>query len=190
MSFGHYLKKRLKELNITQEELAEKVGVARSTVAQWTTDRAKPGVQYISSLAATLKITENKLYRMMGVKVKRTISEDLLVVPVINSHPPSWDDVESVQEDELIISPNLLPMPDPERYHFFACVINGSYYLFTPDIEVEHEDLVIIQLPKDSALAMMRYLNLDGNDYFNTNNVSPIKLPKENILGVLVRRVV
>jgi transcriptional regulator with XRE-family HTH domain len=174
LSFGHYLKKRLKELNITQEELAKKVGVAHFTVAQWTTDRAKPGVQYVSLLAATLKTTENKVYLMMGVKVKRTISEDFLVVPIINSHPPSWYDVERVQEDELIISPNLLPMPDPEHYHFFACVINGSYYLFTPDIEVKHEDLVIIQLPKDNALTMMRYLYLDGSDYFNTNNVSPI----------------
>jgi hypothetical protein len=36
---------------------------------------------------------------------------------------------------------------------------------------------------------MMHFLNLDGNNSFNTNSVSQIKLPRENILGVLLRRV-
>lgn len=190
MSFGKFLKKRMKELNITQEELSKKVGVARSTIAQWATGRSKPGAQFIPLLAHSFKTTEDKIYRMMGVSVKKLISEDFLVVPVINSFPNSWENVASVQEDEVIISPNLLPITNPKKYRFYTCIIEGNFYIFTPDIEIKHEDLVIIQLPESGALAMMRYLSLDGNDYFNANSISPVKLPRENVLGVLVRRVV
>ena len=40
----------------------------------------------------------------------------------------------------------------------------------------------IIRLSKNSIFVMMHFLNLDGNNSFNTNSISQIKLPRENIL--------
>lgn len=50
MSFGQYLKEHMKEQKITQAELAEKIGVARSTVSMYTSDVSLPPVDVLSKI--------------------------------------------------------------------------------------------------------------------------------------------
>ena len=41
-SLGHFISLRRKHMRLTQEELAEKVGVSKSAIAKWETDGGLP----------------------------------------------------------------------------------------------------------------------------------------------------
>jgi len=49
------------QANLTQEELAEKVFVDRSTVAKWETGKAQPRVKTLLRLAVVLHCTTDEL---------------------------------------------------------------------------------------------------------------------------------
>lgn len=50
-----------KKCNLTQEELAEKIGVSRQTVAKWESGESLPDIERASDLAAALGITLDEL---------------------------------------------------------------------------------------------------------------------------------
>lgn len=54
VSFGQYLKEHMKAQRITQAELAEKVGVARSTISMYTSDISFPPADVLSKIEAML----------------------------------------------------------------------------------------------------------------------------------------
>jgi transcriptional regulator with XRE-family HTH domain len=189
MSFGQYLKKRLKELKIRHYQFAEMVGVSYMTVVTWTTGKVLPKAKYIPSIALTLKATEGKVYRMMGVKTKKNTRKDFFIIPVLHSRPSSFDNASEAQDDEIILSPNLLPLSDPEQYRFFACIIEGRYFIFTPDFPAKNEETVIVELPVQKELSMGRYFELEGQIYFSHAEKGLVKGANENVLGVVMAEV-
>ena len=57
---------RLSE-NMTQEELATKIGVTRSTVAMWEAGEAKPRVETLLSIAKIFNCTTDELLKEESV---------------------------------------------------------------------------------------------------------------------------
>jgi len=55
------IKRRREALNLRQMDVAEALGVERSTVASWETGRASPEARLILPLAELLKITADDL---------------------------------------------------------------------------------------------------------------------------------
>ena len=53
---GDNIKKYRKENNISQEELAEKIGVSRQSISLWENGRANPGLDTITELASILGV--------------------------------------------------------------------------------------------------------------------------------------
>lgn len=45
MTFGTYLKNKLKKHRITQQELAKQICVSENTITSWTTDRREPSIR-------------------------------------------------------------------------------------------------------------------------------------------------
>ena len=58
---GKNLQKLRKRINLTQEALAEKVGVARQTVAKWETEESTPDLEMSGKLAAVLEVSLDDL---------------------------------------------------------------------------------------------------------------------------------
>ena len=58
---GKNLQKLRKMMNLTQEALAEKVGVARQTIAKWETEESTPDLEMSGKLAAALNVTLDDL---------------------------------------------------------------------------------------------------------------------------------
>ena len=58
---GKNLQKLRKRINLTQEALAEKVGVARQTVAKWETEVSTPDLEMSGKLAAVLEVSLDDL---------------------------------------------------------------------------------------------------------------------------------
>ncbi len=57
MTLGEKLRKARKEADLTQEEFAEKMGVSRSAVAKWESDRGMPDVENLKDIASLLNIS-------------------------------------------------------------------------------------------------------------------------------------
>ncbi len=58
---GKNLQKLRKMMNLTQEALAEKVGVARQTIAKWETEESTPDLEMSGKLASVLEISLDDL---------------------------------------------------------------------------------------------------------------------------------
>ena len=58
---GKNLQKLRKQRNLTQEALAEKVGVARQTIAKWETEESTPDLDMSGRLASVLEVSLDDL---------------------------------------------------------------------------------------------------------------------------------
>ena len=58
---GKNLQKLRKMMNLTQEALAEKVGVARQTIAKWETEESTPDLEMSGKLASVLDVSLDDL---------------------------------------------------------------------------------------------------------------------------------
>ena len=58
---GKNLQKLRKQKNLTQEALAEKVGVARQTIAKWETEESAPDLDLAGRLASALDVSLDDL---------------------------------------------------------------------------------------------------------------------------------
>ncbi len=61
VKIGEFIAKKRKEQNLTQEQLAEHLGVSNKTVSKWETAKCMPDYSIIKSLCKELKITISEL---------------------------------------------------------------------------------------------------------------------------------
>lgn len=59
--FGRNLKKVMKEKNMTQEKLAEFVGVERSTISKYVTNKAEPSLDILCAIKKQLGTSYERL---------------------------------------------------------------------------------------------------------------------------------
>lgn len=78
MSLGTQIKQRRKALGLTQQELADKLNLSRSTVANWEIDRNYPDIKLLLSISEILDITLEELLTENDDLVER-ISSDTMV---------------------------------------------------------------------------------------------------------------
>lgn len=60
-SFGQFIAKRRREKMMTQSELATKIGVSKSAIAKWETDRGIPDWNNYFKLARVMNVSAEKL---------------------------------------------------------------------------------------------------------------------------------
>ncbi|MTD41621.1 helix-turn-helix domain-containing protein [Erwinia sp. CPCC 100877] len=58
---GHFIKQKRIEQNITQTDLAKKIGVSRQTISNWENDRTLPDIDYLIKLAQTYNLSLDQL---------------------------------------------------------------------------------------------------------------------------------
>ena len=57
MTFGEKLKEARKNAGLSQEELAERIGVSRAAVAKWETDKGLPDIDNLKAMAGLLDVS-------------------------------------------------------------------------------------------------------------------------------------
>ena len=57
LTTGKFISKKRKEKNLTQEQLAEKLGVSNKTISKWETGKCMPDYSIVKSLCEELEIT-------------------------------------------------------------------------------------------------------------------------------------
>ena len=58
---GKNIKKHRTELNMTQEELAEKISVTRQAVSNWETEKTQPDIETLERISEVLGVTIEEL---------------------------------------------------------------------------------------------------------------------------------
>ena len=81
MELGLQIKKRRTELNMTQEQLAQKLDVSRSAISNWEIGRNYPDIQLIVTLSDILGISLDNLLKGDTIIVNQ-ISHDLSLIHI------------------------------------------------------------------------------------------------------------
>lgn len=66
MSFGTFVANRRKFLNLTQDQLAEKIHVSKSAIAKWETDGGIPDRDNLCELGKILNVSVDDMHKIIG----------------------------------------------------------------------------------------------------------------------------
>ena len=58
---GKFIAKKRKEMNLTQEQLAERLGVSNKTISKWETGKCMPDYAVVKNLCEELKVSVSEL---------------------------------------------------------------------------------------------------------------------------------
>lgn len=78
---GKFISHKRKEKNLTQEQLAEKLGVSNKTISKWETGKCMPDYSVVKDLCEELGITITELMdgEVLEDKSVRTYDEDQII---------------------------------------------------------------------------------------------------------------
>lgn len=86
MSLGELIVKRRKLMDLTQEELADKVAVSKSAIAKWETNRGIPDRDNLKKLADVIGVSISEMHQLIGgVKAEKADIEVNITAEVIAS---------------------------------------------------------------------------------------------------------
>jgi len=81
LKVGKFIKRKRKEMNLTQSELAEKLNITDRAISKWENGNCMPDVSIISELCGILNVTINDLFSGKKVDMKnneKILEENLL----------------------------------------------------------------------------------------------------------------
>ena len=122
MSFGENLKNVRKQRNITQEELAEILGVSRQAISKWESDNGYPETEKLIAISKTLNISIDYLLNDISVMEEKEKAEEKSVVyaPAEKIAITTYDNKNVVFCQSVKTSPILWPGKDEPKY-----ILNG-----------------------------------------------------------------
>ena len=85
VSLGRFISLRRRHMGLTQEELAEKVGVSKSAIAKWETDGGIPDRDNLKRLSEIINVSVDDLHHIIshagsGDNLDINITEDVIAV--------------------------------------------------------------------------------------------------------------
>ena len=79
MSIGTTIKRLRRERDITQEQLAEYLGISTGAVSQWECDRTAPDITQLPLLANVFDVSADELLEIDGlVEATSDVDDDLI----------------------------------------------------------------------------------------------------------------
>ena len=86
MTLGGFIAARRKVLRMTQDQLAQMIGVSKSAVAKWETDGGIPDRDNMKKLSEVIGSPVEMLYRFIGnngtadIELKTNITSDVIAI--------------------------------------------------------------------------------------------------------------
>lgn len=102
MTFGERLKLLRKELNISQEDLGNKIGVARTSVANYETNRNFPTSEVLEKLSDVFNCSIDYLLCKSNIRRSLNNNDDILDLAKVgftkeNYNPPTEKQKEQIR---------------------------------------------------------------------------------------------
>lgn len=82
--FANFIKEKRKELNLTQEELAEKMNVSRNVVSKWENGVCYPDLETTQLLAKVIGVQPNEIFEKSSINdSKYSINPAFIIAPIV-----------------------------------------------------------------------------------------------------------
>ncbi|MBP0984295.1 MAG: helix-turn-helix domain-containing protein [Oscillospiraceae bacterium] len=122
MTIGSTIRQLRQEQDITQEQLAEALGLTSRAVSQWETDRTSPDISQLPALANFFDVTTDHL---LGLDIKRKEEELDKIYVQINRYNEIGDQkgLEEYIREQLKTYPN-----DPNLLTHLAFALQNYYF--------------------------------------------------------------
>jgi len=134
-SFGNWLKRRRKALDLSQQELAVRVGCSTSAIFKFESDARRPSRQIAELLAEHLQIPPEQHLQFLKVARREKMVEILEPIPVL---------LEPLAQPAPALLDSNLPQP------------------LTPLVGREHELNLVVQQLREPACRMLTLTGLGG----------------------------
>lgn len=211
-TIGQKIKNLRKALNLTQKEVANRLGIKPSSVTQWERDTTEPSGKNLIGLAGLLKTSPENLVSSFSIKepnasylVDKT-KINLRRIPIISSvQAGSWreavdnfhpGDAENWQETTANVSAKSFALKVEGRSmqnpYGTPSIPNGSIVIVDPELLATNGKIVVAKLP-DTDQAVIKKLVIDGNNsYLESLNpdYKPILIDIECIIIGVVKQVI
>lgn len=210
-SWATRIKTRMKELGMTHEELANKLGITRGAITHYLAGRRVPPLKQFQKLASILKA--DPAWLQFGTKTelenpakitKSSKEPTKLPIPILSwTQATELTDITKISHDEI---KEWLPDFYTDKKHWYALRIKGdamvapvgsskSFHegdiiIVDPNKEAKHGDFVIALLPRSKEATFKQYVNDGGVDYLKPLNTQyPIARVDKgtHIWGVVVK---
>lgn len=191
MSWTTRVKSRMKELEMTQEMLAHKMGITRGAVTHYLAGRRVPPLKQFQKLAAILKA--DPAWLQFGTKnennTSKLITKREKAVPVHNRIPIlSWEQISTFMGSKIISEEvtDYLPNYYTDQPHWYAMRVrgdamtvslsgnksfhDGDIIIIDPEKTVVHGSYVIALLPKAKEATFKQYVIDSGICYLKPLN--------------------
>lgn len=126
--FAAFLRAKRKELNLTQDELAEKLYISRNIISRWENGVSYPDLETTQRLAEVLGVEPNEIFKQSSINDdKQAIKTAMIIAPIIGL----------IVLVGLIIMPlathrdkTIIPADSENRYYFVQDDNTLVYYDF------------------------------------------------------------
>ena len=156
------VKERMKELDMTQEKLAHKMGITRGAITHYLAGRRVPPLRQFQKMATVLKVEPAWLQfgvsSEMMASSKKVAAKKEKTVPIVHYHPMpvfSWEqaagltDVTKIKQEEI---KEWLPHYFTDQPRWFALRVKGDSMTAIGGRKSFHEgDVLIIDPDKEAT---------------------------------------
>ena len=98
---GWFISTRRKNMRLTQEELADKVGVSKSAVAKWETDGGLPDRDNLRRLAEVMDVSVDELHRIINRAGMKAADFNINITPEVIAALESYGDKVISPDEEM-----------------------------------------------------------------------------------------
>lgn len=144
-TFSTRLREMMENRNITQQKLADSVGVRRQTISQYMGGTTKPDTSALAAICKTLDVSANYLLGLSDVKMvdmptneKIGLSENAISVLQRLAQHKEYSDSDTTCENALFAINALLQYEDDGAGFFYALYL----YLNSDDLFPEFERML------------------------------------------------
>ena len=176
--------------NLSQKNLAEKLGISQNAVSQWERGERMPSLEMIVKMAEIFNVPatdllENSKYPNLSNLIPSTVPSETHKIPIVGSVACSWDEgfLENFDGEYAYIN----------DYYFdkYGNVVRGMYargdsmidmispgdlLIVIPAYDVENNDIVIATICGDEITA--KKIHFNGNGGFDLIPVNSIYNPQ------------
>ena len=163
---GELLKTLRKSKNLTQKEIADRLGVVPKTISKWETGHGFPDVSIISALADILGVSERIL--LSGDMVKNRVETGNMKKTKFYVCPHCGSIMQGVGECQILCCGKILEpvkAQSPNENHALKIVDDGDEFYLEIDhpMTKEHYVLFVSYVRFDKVLTVRLYPEQDCN---------------------------
>ena len=157
MEFKERLVKLRKELNLTQEDFAQKIGYTRTAISAWEIGRNEPSNADTVKIADFFGVSTDYLLGKSDIRNNTSNIDEsdkkFYMCPVygqISAGQPNW--AEECIEGRLPLDPDLMGIVNPEEHFFLRVngesmnkiIRNGAFALIHKQDTIENGEIAVI----------------------------------------------